>query len=191
MYPTQSAANFQNISRVHISDCQFCLNEQVGDTLLEKELLENPCHTVGLMMSGDQNDDNVLRNVAVQGFKYGFVLGEHVIADYLYVHNCEEGIVFHDASHLSVIQHIVAQHNNKIITTTRKNLFGHLPGPCNVEIGTVNFECGSGLLPRISQLTYGVYDTEKRLHGSLKWHKPWGAQEFPCICNENFCITHF
>jgi len=46
MYPTQSAADFQNVWRVWISDCQFCLDENVGDTLLEKELLENPCHTV-------------------------------------------------------------------------------------------------------------------------------------------------
>ena len=115
MYPTQSAANFQNISRVSISDCQFCLNENVGDTIKEKELQENPCHTVGLMMSGDQNDDNVLRNVAVQGFKYGFVLGEQIVAEYLYAHNCEEAVVFHDASHMSVINHIQAQHNRRII----------------------------------------------------------------------------
>ena len=33
MYPTQSAVNLQNVSRVWISDCQFCLNENVGDTL--------------------------------------------------------------------------------------------------------------------------------------------------------------
>ena len=44
----------------------------------------NPCHTAGLITSGDQNDNNVLRNVSVQGFRYGFVFGEHVIADYLY-----------------------------------------------------------------------------------------------------------
>lgn len=191
MYPTQSAVNLQNISRAHISDCQFCLSENVGDTFLNKQLLKNPCHTVGLMMSGDQNDDNVLRNVAVQGFKYGFVLGEHVVADYLYVHNCEEGIVFHDCSHLSVINHIVAQHNKRIITTTRERLFGHEPGPCNVEIGTLNFECGSGLLPEISQLEYGVYDEEKRLHGSLRWHKPWGEQEFPYICSDEFKVSKF
>ena len=95
MYPTQSAVNLQNVARVNISDCQFCLDEQVGDTLLGKELQPNPCHTAGLIASGDQNDNNVLRNVAAQGFRYGFVLGEHVVADYLYVHNCEEGIIFH------------------------------------------------------------------------------------------------
>lgn len=191
MYPTQSAVNLQNIARVHITDCQFCLNENVGDTFLGKELLENPCHTVGLMTSGDQNDDNVLRNVAVQGFKYGFVLGEHVVADYLYVHNCEEGITFHDCSHLSVVNHIVAQHNRVILSTTRGALFGHAPGPCNVEIGTVNFECGTGLLPKISQLQYGIYDPENRLHGSLTWHKPWGEQEFPTLCSVAFQVTHF
>lgn len=139
MYPTQSAVNLQNVSRIHISDCQFCLNEQVGDTVLGKELQQNPCHTAALIASGDQNDNNVLRNVAAQGFRYGFVLGEHIVADYLYVHNCEEGITFHDCSHLSVIHHIVAQHNTVILSTTTTDLFGMSKGPCNVLVETVNF----------------------------------------------------
>lgn len=191
MYPTQSAVNLQNVSRVNISDCQFCLNEQVGDTLLGKELQPNPCHTAGLIASGDQNDNNVLRNVAAQGFRYGFVLGEHVVADYLYVHNCEEGITFHDCSHLSVLNHIVAQHNTVILSTTTTDLFGMPKGPCNVLVGSVNFECGTGLKPAVSQLKYGVYDPENRLHGSLVWHKPWGKQEFPSVCGERFEIKHF
>lgn len=191
MYPTQSAVNLQNVSRIHISDCQFCLDEQVGDTLLDKELQPNPCHTAGLVASGDQNDNNVLRNVAAQGFRYGFVLGEHVVADYLYVHNCEEGVTFHDCSHLSVIQHVVAQHNTVILSTTRGDLFGMPSGPCNVLVGSVNFECGTGLKPAVSQLKYGVYDPEGRLHGSLVWHKPWGKQEFPSVCGERFEIKQF
>lgn len=191
MYPTQSAVNLQNVSRVNISDCQFCLNEQVGDTLLGKELQQNPCHTAGLIASGDQNDNNVLRNVAAQGFRYGFVLGEHVVADYLYIHNCEEGMTFHDCSHLSVIHHVVAQHNTVILSTTTADLFGMPKGPCNVLVGTVNFECGTGLKPAVSQLKYGVYDPEHRLHGSLVWHKPWGKQEFPSVCGERFEIKQF
>ncbi|MBN2641832.1 MAG: hypothetical protein JXR78_09275 [Victivallales bacterium] len=178
MYPTQSAVNFQNAARVNIRDSQFCLNEQVGDAILNKELMPNPCHTVGLMTSGDQNDNNVLDNVAVQGFRYGFVLGEHVVANYLYVHNCEEAIVFHDSSHLSMINHIVAQHNGKVITTTRENLFGHRKGPCYVIFGGVDIEGGHGLKPAVSQMTHGVYDPENRLHGSLLWHCPWGKKEF-------------
>ena len=191
MYPTQSAANLQNVSRVWVSDCQFCLDESVGDALLGKELLGNPCHTVGLMMSGDQNDNNVLRNVAVQGFKYGFVLGEHVVADYLYVHNCEEGIVFHDCSHVSMINHVVAQHNKCILATTREKLFGHEKGPCFVKIGNINFECGTGIPPEISQLKYAIYDEDKRLHGSVTWHKPWGKQEFPMVCSDEFKVERF
>jgi hypothetical protein len=167
------------------------LNENVGDTIKQKELQENPCHTVGLMMSGDQNDNNVLRNVAVQGFKYGFVLGEHVVADYLYVHNCENGVAFHDCSHLSVITHIVAQHNRRIITTAPDMLFGHAKGPCNVIIQSLNFECGTGLKPEICQLEYGVYDPDCRLRGSLCWHKPWGKKEFPAVCGERFVISKF
>lgn len=191
MYPTQSAVNLQNVSRVNISDCQFCLNEQVGDTILGKELQPNPCHTAGLIASGDQNDNNVLRNVSVQGFRYGFVLGEHVVADYLYVHNCEEGITFHDCSHLSVINHIVAQHNTVILSTTTETLFGMPKGPCNVLVGSVDFECGTGHKPVVSQLKYGVYDPEVRLHGSLVWHKPGGKQEFPSVCGERFSIKQF
>jgi hypothetical protein len=191
MYPTQSAVNLQNVSRVHVSDSQFALSENVGDTVLGKELLHNPCHTAGLILSGDQNDNNVIRNISVQGFRYGIVAGEHVVADYLYIHNCEEGITFHDCSHLSVINHIVAQHNTVIVSTTDTELFGMAKGPCNVEIGTVNFECGTGLKPEVSQLRYGVRDNDGRLHGSLRWHKPWGKKEFPVICTERFSVERF
>lgn len=62
MYPTESAVNLQHVSRVNIQDSQFCLDESVRDTLLGKELQHNPCHVAGLIASGDQNDDNVLRN---------------------------------------------------------------------------------------------------------------------------------
>lgn len=191
MYPTESCVNLQNCSRVHISDSQFCLSDQVGDTVLGKELLHNPCHTAGLVLSGDQNDNNVLRNVAVQGFRYGIVSGEHVVADYLYIHNCEEGLTFHDCSHLSCFYHIVAQHNTVILSTTREDLFRMPKGKCNVEVGTLNFECGTNRRPEIFALKHGVYDPEGRLHGSLKWHKPWGKQEFPAVCTERFKIENF
>lgn len=191
MYPTESAVNLQNCSRVHIADCQFCLGDQVGDTVLEKELQHNPCHTAGLVLSGDQNDNNVIRNVAVQGFRYGIVAGEHVVADYLYIHNCEEGLTFHDCSHLSVFHHIVAQHNTVIVSTARDALFGMPKGKCTVEIGTLNFECGTNRRPQIDALKYGVYDPEGRLRGSLKWYKPWGKQEFPMVCSESFKVEEF
>ena len=186
MYPKGGCVNLQNSSRAIVRDSQFCLDDNVGDTILKKSLQPNPCHTVGLMMSGDQNDNQVLNNVAVQGFRYGLVLGEHVVADYLYVHNCEEGIVFHDATHLSVINHVVAQHNRVILSTTTTNLFGHARAPCNVIVGSVNFESGRGLLPKVSQLVTGVQDPENRLHGSLVWHQPWGDGQFPVVGAKNF-----
>lgn len=191
MYPTQGAVNLQNVSRVQVENSQFCINEQVGDTLLGKELQHNPCHVAGLIISGDQSDHNALCNVSVQGFRYGIVAGEQLVADYLYIHNCEEGITFHDCSHLSVINHMVAQHNAIILSTTTTELFGMPKGPCNVRVGTVNFECGTNLKPAVCQLRYGVYDPENRLHGVLQWHKPWGKQEFPSLCSEQFKISHF
>ena len=175
----------------NVENSQFCLSENVGDTELEKELLHNPCHVAGLIMSNDQNDDNVLHNVAAQGFRYGFVLGEHVVADYLYVHNCEEGITFHDASHLSVINHIVAQHNAVILSTTDVELYGNKKGRCNVIVGSLNFECGTGLRPAVDQLVYGVRDAENRLRGWVFWHKPWGKKEFPVLGAENFTVERF
>lgn len=111
MYPTTSGLNLQNSSRINIQDSQICLDKNIGDAVLKKELFPNPCQTAGLFASGNQNDNQVLHNVAVQGYRYGFLLGEHVVADCLYVHNCEEGIVFHNSTHLSHIQHIVAQFN--------------------------------------------------------------------------------
>ena len=143
------------------------------------------------MMSGDQNDHNTLRSVAAQGFRYGFVLSEHVIADYLYIHNCEEGVTFHDSSHLTVINHITAQHNKRIITTTTTKLFGHDKGPCAVEIGSINFESGRGLDPAVDALEYGVYDPENRLKGYARWYQPWGDQEFPVCGAKKFHISHF
>ena len=190
MYPKGGCVNLQNASRAIVRDSQFCLDDNVGDTILGKSLQPNPCHTVGLMMSGDQNDNQVLNNVAVQGFRYGLVLGEHVVADYLYVHNCEEGIVFHDATHLSVINHVVAQHNRVILSTTTTNLFGHGMAPCNVIIGSINFESGTEHLPVVSRLVAGVSDPGNRLYGSLVWHAPWGGV-FPVIGAGNMNISRF
>ena len=191
MYPKGGCVNLQNASRAIVRDSQFCLDDNVGDTILGKSLQPNPCHTVGLMMSGDQNDNQVLNNVAVQGFRYGLVLGEHVVADYLYVHNCEEGIVFHDATHLSVINHVVAQHNRVILSTTTTNLFGHGKAACNVIVGSLNFESGRGLLPAVSRLVYGISDPENRLRGSLTWHQPWGDGEFPINGAKNFNVSRW
>lgn len=191
MYPRGGCVNLQNSSRAIVRDSQFCLDDNVGDTILGKSLQPNPCHTVGLMMSGDQNDNQVIDNVAVQGFRYGIVLGEHIVANYLYVHNCEEGVVFHDATHLSRIDHIVAQHNRVILSTTTTNLFGHGRSPCNVEIGSINFESGRNLLPIVSRLVTAVNDPENRFRGYLKWHQPWGDGEFPVVGAKHLKITKF
>lgn len=191
MYPKGGCVNLQNSSRAIVRDSQFCLDDNVGDTVLGKSLQPNPCHTVGLMMSGDQNDNQILNNVAVQGFRYGFVFGEHIVADHLYVHNCEEGIVFHDATHLSAINYVVAQHNRVILSTTTTNLFGHVPAPCNVIVNAVNFESGRGFLPKVSALVAGVQDPGNRLRGSLVWHQPWGDGEFPVVGAKNFKVVRF
>jgi len=193
MYPTTSAANLHHASRIVIEDCQFCLDDNVGDTELGKHLLENPCHTVGFHASGDQNDQQILRDVAVQGFKYGFVFGEHIVADHLYVHNCEQAVAFHDSTHLSKIGMLVAQHNRTILATTEGTLFGNPPDRVNVQIDLLNFEGGqtTGLPPYVSHLKNGICDPGNRFHGSITWHEPWGANAFPVVGAKNFRIRRF
>ena len=62
------------------------------------------------------------------------------------------------------------------------------PGPCAVIVTSLDFECGTGHYPEISQLRYGVHDEEGRLSGELTWFKPWGKQVFPCICPDTFRV---
>ena len=193
MYPTTSAVNLHHASRLVIEDCQFCLDDNVGDAVIGKCLQENPCHTVGLHASGDQNDQQIFRDVAVQGFKYGFVFGEHIVADHLYVHNCEQAVVFHDSTHLSKIGMLVAQHNRTILATSRGSLFGNKPAAVNVQVDLLNFEGGqtTGRPPLISHLKWGVDDPDSRLHGSITWHEPWGANVFPVNGARHFLVRRF
>ena len=169
MYPTTSAANFHNISRLIVEDSQFCLDENVGDTNLGKELLENPCHTVGLMASGDQNDNQIFRNVAAQGFKYGFVFGEHTCAEHLYVHNCEYAISFADATHPAIINRVVAQHNARIFCALPDGTFGRRARWINLIVNECDYETGKGTLPAISRMRHGVFDPESRFRGSITY----------------------
>ena len=169
MYPTTSAANFHNISRLIIEDSQFCLDENVGDTNLGKELVENPCHTVGLMASGDQNDDQIFRNVASQGFKYGFVFGEHTCAEHLYVHNSEYAICFADATHPAIINRVVAQHNTRIFCTLPNGTFGRRANWVNMIVNECDYETGKGTLPEISRMKFGVFDPESRFRGAVTY----------------------
>ena len=127
MYPTSSAANFADASRLIVEHCHFGLTKNTCSYTEQKELQANPSYCAGLIASADQSDHQALRSVGVQGFKYGFVFGEHIMADYLYAHNCEEAVVFHDSSHFSHIFHIVAQHNSKIISALRQPTFGLKP----------------------------------------------------------------
>ena len=167
MYPTTSAANFHNVSRLIVEDSQFCLDDNVGDTNLGKELQPSPCHTVGLMASGDQNDDQIFRNVASQGFKYGFVFGEHTCAEHLYVHNTEYAICFADATHSAIINRVVAQHNTRIFCTLPGGTFGRRANWVNLIVNECDYETGSGTLPVVSRMQYGVYDPDSRFRGSI------------------------
>ena len=167
MYPTTSAANFHNIARLNVSDSQFCLDEAVGDAVLGKELQPSPCVTVGLEASGDQNDDQIFHNVAAQGFKYGFVFGEHTTAEHLYVHNTEYAISFGDSTHPSIINRVVAQHNQRIFCALPDRAFDRGAGRINLIVNELDYETGAGTKPVVSRMQYGLWDPQSRFCGSI------------------------
>jgi hypothetical protein len=201
MYPTGSCVNMQNTSRCIIQDCSFCLDKNCGDAVLGTELQANPSHTAGLIMPGDQSDNQMLRNVGVQGFKYGFVLGEMLVADYLTVANCEEAIVVNGFSELSHIQHVVAHNNRIVVSALRQPTFGMKPSRnCHVSIGTINFEhCKGekfhpeGFPPVAYNMQYGVFDPENRIKGCLQWYCGWPPNDdyFPVEGAANMTIRRF
>jgi hypothetical protein len=192
MYPTTSGANFHNIARVTIEDSQFCLDEVVGDSELGKELQPNPCHTVGLIASGDQNDNQIFRNVASQGFKYGFIFGEHTTAEHLYVHNTEYAICFADSTHPSIINRVVAQHNTRIFCTLPDGYFGRKAGWVNLIVNECDYETGANTVPAISRMMLGVDDPDNRFRGSITYLQGWpgnGKCFFPVNGGANLSLN--
>ncbi len=194
MYPVSSAANFKSTSCLIIEHSYFGLDKNIGSVSNDKELLANPCHAAGVIASADQNDHQILTSVGVQGFRYGFVLGEHVTGGCLYVHNCEEGIVFHDSSHFSVIEHVVAQHNRTIVSALREPAFDGLFPSENIHIRINAIDCESGVRarPLVSRMQYGVYDPDNRITGEITYHVPyWDADHFAVVGAKRMRIVKF
>ncbi len=193
MYPTGSAANFKDTSRLTVEASYFGLSRSVCSNLQQKALAANPCYCAGLIASADQSDHQVFRSVGVQGFKYGFVFGENVMADYIVVLNCEEGLVFHDASHLSHIHHLVAQHNRSIVSALREDTFGlKVSRNIYVLIDSIDFEAGTNK-PDAYRMQYGVYDPENRMHARMTYHSgyPVADAPFPVCGGEHVVATKF
>jgi len=185
MYPTVTPANLQHSSRLIVRDSQFCLDRNIGRLSEGKMLQANPCHVAGLICSGQQNDDQILNNVAVQGFRYGFVINEHLAADHLYVHNCENALVFTGMSHQSMIGLVTAQHNQRIVCAAPRHLYKNewWDGNAMITIGCVDYEPGhTDGTPKCSQLEYGVWDPENRLYGSVRHHNGWPLYEDFKVC---------
>ncbi|OPZ97513.1 MAG: Pectate lyase superfamily protein [Planctomycetes bacterium ADurb.Bin412] len=203
MYPTGSCVNLQNASRCIVQDSCFALDKNVGDLELGLELQPTKSYTAGLIMPGDQSDTQMLRNVSAQGFRYGFVLGEMLVADYLSVTNCDEAIMVHGFTELSHIQFVVSMNNRIIVSAMRQPTFGMVPPPrkfMHVSIGLINFEhCRGekgnpeGSKPRICNTQYGVYDPDNRIRGRLQWYCGWPPNDafFPVEGGKNMDISRF
>ena len=191
MYPTTSAANFHNIARLIVENSQFCLDDAVGDAVLKKELQESPCVTVGLAASGDQDDDQVFHNIAVQGFKYGVVFGENTVADYLLAHNCEYAVCFADSTHPSILNRVMAQHNQRIFCALPDGAFGRRAGWINLIVNETDYEVGHGTRPLVSRMRYGVWDPDSRFRGSIVYLQGYpgnGSCFFPVEGGTNLAV---
>lgn len=49
----------------------------------------------------------------------------------------------------------------------------------------------TGVSPWVSHLKCGIEDPDNRLHGSITWHEPWGANVFPIVGAKNFTVQRF
>ena len=86
MYPKGGCVNLQNASRAIVRDSQFCLDDNVGDTILKKSLQPNPCHTVGLMMSGTGDGEGRARQSARQVRRCGHGCARmHSVAGHVHI----------------------------------------------------------------------------------------------------------
>lgn len=164
---------------------------------LGKELQANPCHTAGVIASAHQNDHQVFRSVGVQGFRYGFIFGEHTQADMLYIHNCGEGMTFHAGwhTHFSSIDGVVAQHNRVIISALREELFGKLHASQSiwVRITGLSYEAGAGTRPVVCRQVYGIFDPDDRLTGEVSYHcgYPMGTDHFAVFGGQRLQVCRF
>ena len=198
MYAIQTAVNLTTASRAIVRDSQFMLNDTIGDGTAGKELQESACPTAGLVMSREMNDDQVIHNVNVQGFKYGIVMAEHTYATYVYLHNNENGLVFTWSDHLSTVDFVTAQHNRRILSVPDEKIFERRcrrRAPVNVNVRGVSIETGEGDRPLVSRLEYGVYDPNDRLRGEIEYHiLTWGSDmktDFPVLGAKNYKVRRF
>jgi len=213
MYPTMSAVNFQNVSRLTVENCYFGLDKQIGWPAGvdngPKELLRSPTNTVGLMSSGDQNDQQVYRNVYVQGFKFGFVFSEMIYADHLHASNCEYAVGFLDSTHSSLICHLTTHNNRRCIcalpvgTATVSGESTVYPTPfgftmaypefetnpnyepqINLEVVQHDYECGHFSKPWISQMHLGISDPSNRIHGRITYNQGYPGDVNSAVLQE-------
>ena len=200
MCAVQSGANLQDSAEAVVRDSQFALNDQIGDVVLKKELQESPCHAAGLIMSGELNDQQIIHDVNVQGFKYGIVMAEHTHATYLYLHNNEYALTFSESAYVSAIDFVTAQHNRCILHVPNNGLYGRGCGPdvrsaVQVDLTGLSVEDGKGTWPKVSQLKWGVYDPNDRLRGVVEYRVldfgyPW-RPAFPVVGARRLKIIDF
>ena len=176
MCAVQSGANLQDSAEAVVRDSQFALNDQIGDVVLKKELTFGDCHAAGLIMSGELNDQQIVHDVNVQGFKYGIVMAEHTYGNYIYLHDNQYALTFTGSAHLSKIDFVTAQMNQCILCVPDWNLFGRGCGPesivpVNVTVDHASIEDGENSRPRACRLAYGVYDPNNRLRGRISYYE--------------------
>jgi len=194
MYAVQSGANFNNCTRVFVRDSQFALNDSIGDATLGKEIRPSPCPTAGLIMGQVLCDEQILHHVAIQGFRYGIVFGEHTYGTFVSLHNLEEGLVFSRSQHLNTLDFVISEHVQRIVTMPQYVLFRRALGAkptATVTIRGLNIETGLLERPKFYGLEYGVYDPGDSLRGSVEYFFPWEKPVFPVLGAKNFRVRKY
>jgi hypothetical protein len=165
MYPTQSAVNFLNVPDQHPTRS---LPGQERRRLPPANTSSQTCATPPASRPGDQNDNNCLNNVSVQG-SAGFVLSEHVVAD------TSTSTTASAASSSTTARTRPSSATSSPSTPDHpghhgEQPYGTKPGPCSVRSAASISSRSPHHRPEVSNTTHGVWDPGNRLVGSLRYH---------------------
>lgn len=104
------------------------------------------------------------------GFRYGFIISEHMKAKNISVWDCENGIAFSKMDHAAQIGFAHCQNVKNIITALPVNTMGHTEGTSFVDMQMVGIESNSGQIPTDFNYAAFIEDPGNRIKGRLTYH---------------------
>lgn len=163
-YPTLTGINAQSARSVVMAN----VNVDVDQPLTQ--LVAAPCDVAGIIFPKVNCEMSYFTYLAVYGFKYGFIFGEHSNGDGLHAYTCTHAFVFSSGGHMISLGLINAHNCRHQLSTFAKPVLGHPPGNAYVKIAAVNIEINPNQVPYDFNYVNFINDPGNCLHGSLTYH---------------------